>query len=629
MISLQSHNQVLYHLTQFTSVISPRSTPFVIPIKKQNDSGNKITESILCKSSFLEAIKSCKELCIDKLNVQNLATPLRISKNDILKILEQLSKKESSGSLTKNKWKESYVSGISFNENKKNSYAQLTDTINLSTVYLYTKPQYRFLHKFCSSVIYPNSLQVKYFKTYRSIKEDVIRNPPLSVRFRKWMESDGIDDGSKQKTTNVFSKKPVEIDKLRKSQNDKYIKVGELQHIKAAFAEGYLAGHDQKHNGWTFKALKFTQQIFVTLLLVVLVVVLMGAYKSMTGGGVFKIQMSNKVEVNPEDIQITFNDVKGVEEAKSELLNIVEFLRNPNKFSALGGKLPKGVLLVGPPGTGKTLLARAVAGEAGVPFFHAAGPEFDEILVGQGARRVRELFKSAKERAPCVIFIDEIDSVGGQRTHSAIHPYANQTINQLLSEMDGFHRNEGVIVLGATNRRQDLDKALLRPGRFDSEILVRAPDYFGRMEILELYLTRILARDINTEVLAKRTIGFTGADIENMINQAALKAAIEGAEYVTMDHIEQARDKVIMGPEGRRRAINDEENILTAYHEGGHVLVSYFTKEAPPLHKVTIIPRGHSMGHVSSICGTNNNLIIKFDHFYARPHICQIKICII
>lgn len=183
-----------------------------------------------------------------------------------------------------------------------------------------------------------------------------------------------------------------------------------------------------------------------------------------------RIQLQSNVEVDAEDINITFNDVKGCDEAKQELKEVVEFLKSPDKFSTLGGKLPKGVLLVGPPGTGKTLLARAVAGEAGVPFFHAAGPEFDEVLVGQGARRVRDLFKAAKERAPCVIFIDEIDSVGGKRTTSVLHPYANQTINQLLSEMDGFHQNEGVIVLGATNRREDLDGALLRPGRFDVEV---------------------------------------------------------------------------------------------------------------------------------------------------------------
>jgi len=259
------------------------------------------------------------------------------------------------------------------------------------------------------------------------------------------------------------------------------------------------------------------------------------------------------------------------------------------------------LLLVGPPGTGKTLLARAVAGEAGVPFFHAAGPEFDEILVGQGARRVRDLFKAAKDRAPCVIFIDEIDSVGAKRTNSVLHPYANQTINQLLSEMDGFHQNEGVIVLGATNRRDDLDKALLRPGRFDVEVTVPTPDYIGREEILDLYLGKVLSKDVNVEILARGTTGFTGADLENMVNQAALRAAIDGADSVTMKYLENARDKVLMGPERKARIPDEEANTITAYHEGGHAIVAYFTKDSHPLHKVTIIPRGPSLGHTAYI----------------------------
>lgn len=250
-------------------------------------------------------------------------------------------------------------------------------------------------------------------------------------------------------------------------------------------------------------------------------------------------------------------------------------------------------------GTGKTLLARAVAGEAGVPFFHAAGPEFDEVLVGQGARRVRDLFKAAKDRAPCVIFIDEIDSVGGKRTNSVLHPYANQTINQLLSEMDGFHQNEGVIVLGATNRRNDLDKALLRPGRFDVEVSVPVPDFVGRQQIITLYLKKVLHKNIDIEQLARGTTGFTGADLENMINQAALRAAIDGADVVTMKHLENARDKVIMGPERKSRLPDEEANEITAYHEAGHAIVGYYTKDASALHKVTIIPRGQSLGHTA------------------------------
>ncbi len=233
-------------------------------------------------------------------------------------------------------------------------------------------------------------------------------------------------------------------------------------------------------------------------------------------------------EIAPEDINVTFDDVRGCDEAKQDLQEIVEFLSNPQKFSALGGKLPKGCLLVGPPGTGKTLLARAVAGQAGVPFFQTSGSEFEEVLVGQGARRIRDLFRTAKERAPCVIFIDEIDSVGSMRTSNPLHPYANQTINQLLSEMDGFLSSEGVIVIGATNRVDSLDKALLRPGRFDAQVTVPKPDIKGRMEILELYVSRITHKDIDIHKLARRTVGFTGADLENMVNTAAIRAAIEG-----------------------------------------------------------------------------------------------------
>lgn len=324
-------------------------------------------------------------------------------------------------------------------------------------------------------------------------------------------------------------------------------------------------------------------------------------YSASTNGSMFRIQLGSHAAVDPEEIHVTFDDVKGVNEAKQELTDVVEFLKNPEKFSALGGRLPKGVLLVGPPGTGKTLLARAVAGEARVPFFHAAGPEFDEILVGQGARRVRDLFKAAKERAPCVIFIDEIDSVGGKRTTSVIHPYANQTINQLLSEMDGFQHHEGVIVLGATNRRDDLDQALRRPGRFDIEIYVHKPDLNGRREILDFYLAKVLTKSLDVESLAKSTTGFTGADIETMVNQAALRAAIDGADHVTMEHLEKAREKVLLGPELKGRMPDKEETKITAYHEAGHALVSFYTKEGHALSKVTVIPRAGSLGHTSYI----------------------------
>jgi len=307
-------------------------------------------------------------------------------------------------------------------------------------------------------------------------------------------------------------------------------------------------------------------------------------------------------EISPEDIEVNFDDVRGCDEAKRELQDVVEFLMNPDKFSALGGKLPKGVLLVGPPGTGKTLLARAVAGQAGVPFFQTSGSEFDETFVGQGARRVRDLFKVAKEKAPCVIFIDEIDSVGAKRTTSSLHPYANQTINQLLSEMDGFISNEGVIVLGATNRSDDLDKALLRPGRFDTQVEVNNPDVKGRTEILQLYMGKIKHdNNINVETLAKKSMGFSGADLQNLVNTAAIRAAIDGKEWVTMNDFDYAYDKLTIGVDLKSRVRGKEDLTITAYHEAGHTLVAYFTPDAMPLHKVTIVAKGGSGGHTAFI----------------------------
>ncbi|KAF4519110.1 hypothetical protein B566_EDAN010532 [Ephemera danica] len=440
-------------------------------------------------------------------------------------------------------------------------------------------------------------LQVRGFRTERSIKASLARNPGMLSRIRDGLHIAPPHSHQLEKHTQKISAaeldRPAMLKELVMLENPE-----EQQKIKVAFAEGYLAAEVRRTPGRTMRWLKVTQQLLTILLFLGVIVSLMASLS----GSMFRIQLGNQAEVDPEEIHVTFDDVKGVEEAKQELKDVVEFLKNPEKFQVLGGKLPKGVLLVGPPGTGKTLLARAVAGEAGVPFFHAAGPEFDEILVGQGARRVRDLFKAAKDRAPCVVFIDEIDSVGAKRTTSVLHPYANQTINQLLSEMDGFHQNEGVIVLGATNRRDDLDKALLRPGRFDVEVQVPTPDYTGRKEILDYYLTKVkMASDVNVELLARGTTGFTGADLENMVNQAALRASIDGADSVMMKYLEIARDKVLMGPERKSRIPDEEANLITAYHEGGHAVVAYYTKESHPLHKVTIIPRGPSLGHTAYI----------------------------
>lgn len=450
-------------------------------------------------------------------------------------------------------------------------------------------------------------VQQRGFKTVRSVSAEQKRNPGLFTRVKDTLAAPAPQISHKYEPVpfNAQTISPQQysepFNKLLNEVNDPAIPDEQKQRLKIAFAEGYLTATHPDHANRSGKAMRYLKVLQQLLIIVVFIGIFISLFVSTNGSVFSRIQIGNQVEVDPEDISVTFEDVKGCDEAKQELKEVVEFLKNPDKFSNLGGKLPKGVLLVGPPGTGKTLLARAVAGEAGVPFFHAAGPEFDEVLVGQGARRVRDLFKAAKERAPCVIFIDEIDSVGAKRTNSVLHPYANQTINQLLSEMDGFQQNEGVIVLGATNRRDDLDQALLRPGRFDVEVVVPTPDFTGRKEILTHYLSKILSKEINVDQLARGTTGFTGADIENMVNQAALRAAIDGAETVTMKHLENARDKVLMGPERKSRLPDEEANKITAYHEGGHAIVAYYTKESHPLHKVTIMPRGPSLGHTAYI----------------------------
>ncbi|MGQ9745330.1 MAG: ATP-dependent zinc metalloprotease FtsH [Dissulfurimicrobium sp.] len=300
-----------------------------------------------------------------------------------------------------------------------------------------------------------------------------------------------------------------------------------------------------------------------------------------------------------QNIKTTFKDVAGIEEAKEEFSEIVSFLKDPQKFTRLGGRIPKGVLLVGPPGTGKTLLAKAIAGEAGVPFFSISGSDFVEMFVGVGASRVRDLFLQAKKSAPCIIFIDEIDAVGRHRGAGlgGGHDEREQTLNQLLVEMDGFETSEAVIVIAATNRPDVLDPALLRPGRFDRHIMVPIPDVRGREEILHVHAKKVqLAPEVELSVIAKGTPGFSGADLENLVNEAALLAARENKEAVEMDDFEKAKDKVLMGAERKSLILSDEEKKITAYHEAGHVLVAKLLPGSDPIHKVTIIPRGRTLG---------------------------------
>jgi cell division protease FtsH len=315
--------------------------------------------------------------------------------------------------------------------------------------------------------------------------------------------------------------------------------------------------------------------------------------------------------------KVTFKDVAGVDEAKEELGEIIEFLKEPQKFQKLGGKIPKGVLLMGPPGTGKTLLARAISGEANVPFFSISGSDFVEMFVGVGASRVRDLFEQGKKNAPCIIFIDEIDAVGRHRGAGlgGGHDEREQTLNQLLVEMDGFESNEGVILIAATNRPDVLDPALLRPGRFDRRVVVPRPDVKGREEILKVHSRKIpLADDVSLEVLARATPGFSGADLANLVNEAALAAARINKKVVFMEDFEEAKDKVLMGTERRSLIISEQEKRLTAYHEAGHALVAAFMPHADPIHKVTIIPRGMALG-------VTQQLPIDDRHNYTREYL--------
>jgi cell division protease FtsH len=329
--------------------------------------------------------------------------------------------------------------------------------------------------------------------------------------------------------------------------------------------------------------------------------------RRMQGGGVkgiFSFGKSRAKLLTENRPKVTFDDVAGADEAKQELREIIEFLREPEKFQKLGGKIPKGALLLGPPGTGKTLLAKAVAGEAGVPFFSMSGADFVEMFVGVGASRVRDLFEQGKKNAPCIIFIDEVDAVGRHRGAGlgGGHDEREQTLNQLLVEMDGFNSNEGVILIAATNRPDVLDQALLRPGRFDRQVVVDRPDVRGREGILKVHTKNIpIAKNVNLSVLAKGTPGFSGADLANIVNEAALLAARHNKKVVDMRDLEEAKEKVLMGTARKSLLISDNEKRLTAYHEAGHVLVAKFTPGADPIHKVTIIPRGRALGLTTTL----------------------------
>ncbi|MFO7325148.1 MAG: ATP-dependent zinc metalloprotease FtsH, partial [Pseudomonadota bacterium] len=341
-------------------------------------------------------------------------------------------------------------------------------------------------------------------------------------------------------------------------------------------------------------------QLAPALLLIVVFVYMLRQMQGAAGGrGAMSFGKSKARLLGEDQVNVTFADVAGVDEAKAEVAEIVDFLKDPSKFQKLGGKIPKGVLMVGSPGTGKTLLARAIAGEAKVPFFTISGSDFVEMFVGVGASRVRDMFEQAKKHAPCIIFIDEIDAVGRHRGAGlgGGHDEREQTLNQLLVEMDGFEGNEGIIVIAATNRPDVLDPALLRPGRFDRQVVVPLPDVRGREQILRVHMRKVpIADDVKPALIARGTPGFSGADLANLVNEAALFAARANSRVVTMEHLEKAKDKILMGAERRSMVMSPEEKRMTAYHEAGHAIIGLSVPEHDPVYKVTIIPRGRALG---------------------------------
>ncbi|MCG6904628.1 MAG: ATP-dependent zinc metalloprotease FtsH [Rhodobacter sp.] len=361
-----------------------------------------------------------------------------------------------------------------------------------------------------------------------------------------------------------------------------------------------LRAEPQEQSGFTTILLTFAP----FLVLIGVWIYFMNRMQGGGRGGAMGFGKSRAKLLTEKHGRVTFDDVAGIDEAKEELEEIVEFLRNPQKFSRLGGKIPKGALLVGPPGTGKTLLARAIAGEAGVPFFTISGSDFVEMFVGVGASRVRDMFEQAKKNAPCIVFIDEIDAVGRSRGvgYGGGNDEREQTLNQLLVEMDGFEANEGIIIVAATNRPDVLDPALLRPGRFDRQVQVPNPDIKGRDKILGVHARKVpLGPDVDLRIIARGTPGFSGADLANLVNEAALNAARIGRRFVTMEDFENAKDKVMMGAERRSMVMSEDEKKLTAYHEAGHAVVGLNVPQHDPIHKATIIPRGRALGLVLSL----------------------------
>ncbi|MEJ2545454.1 MAG: ATP-dependent zinc metalloprotease FtsH, partial [Calditrichaceae bacterium] len=439
---------------------------------------------------------------------------------------------------------------------------------------------------------HPDEVEIGFTKYQQLLKEDKIESGTVTLKenvFKGELKQEEVFQGRKSTQTSKYIRTVLPY--LDNTVVDEW----EKQNIPVRFVE--------PSSEWTL--------ILVNMLpwILILAAWIFIARRMQGGGGggsrgIFSFGKSKAKMLTEDKAKVTFEDVAGADEAKMELQEIIEFLKDPNKFTRLGGKIPKGALLLGPPGTGKTLLAKAVAGEAGVPFFSMSGADFVEMFVGVGASRVRDLFEVGRKNAPCIIFIDEIDAVGRHRGAGlgGGHDEREQTLNQLLVEMDGFDTKEGVILIAATNRPDVLDAALLRPGRFDRQIVVDRPDVRGRTGILKVHTKKVpLDKSVNLEVIAKGTPGLSGADIANLVNEAALLAARKDKKKVTMADFEEAKDKIMMGTERKSLLISDEEKKIIAYHEAGHALVSKLIPGMDPIHKVTIIPRGRALGVTSSL----------------------------